>query len=261
MDSDWHDFCFVCGDGGEVMCCSRCPRVAHHACVGLNDVPDTDWFCGKCRVGQTKIKVLELFKGTGSVSKMCAGFPHIFDVISVDIEPSCESTETCDIRDWNYSKYKPQEFDLIWASPPCTEYSIMKTRSKRDIPSANQIVLNTLEIINYLKPRAWFIENPQTGLLKLQDFMVGIPFIDVDYCRYSDFGYKKSTRIWTNVKNFSPLRCEKKCVHVLNGVHVVDMTRISLQARYRVPELLIYKLFWHASIECGMASPSDFLHI
>ena len=27
-----------------------------------------------------------------------------------------------------------------------------------------------------------FIQNPQTGLLKNQDFMDGIPYCDVDYC-------------------------------------------------------------------------------
>ena len=29
--------------------------------------------------------------------------------------------------------------------------------------------------------------------------MVGIPFCDVDYCCYCDWGYRKRTRFWSNV--------------------------------------------------------------
>ena len=28
------------------------------------------------------------------------------------------------------------------------------------------------------------IENPQTGLLKEQIFMSGLPYVDIDYCKY-----------------------------------------------------------------------------
>jgi hypothetical protein len=28
--------------------------------------------------------------------------------------------------------------------------------------------------------------------------MFNLPYTDVDYCRYSEWGYKKRTRIWTN---------------------------------------------------------------
>ena len=58
--------------------------------------------------------------------------------------------------------------------------------------------LRALEIIEYFKPMYRFIENPQTGLLKSRPFMLDLPYTDVDYCRYSDWGYKKRTRIWTN---------------------------------------------------------------
>ena len=45
---------------------------------------------------------------------------------------------------------------------------------------ANKIVQKTLEIIDYLDPVYYTIENPQTGYLKDQDFMESIPFDDVD---------------------------------------------------------------------------------
>ena len=59
-----------------------------------------------------------------------------------------------------------------------------KTVGERDIEKANSIVLKTLEIIEYLNPKHFIIENPQTGLLKKQWFMHGIPYQDIDYCKY-----------------------------------------------------------------------------
>jgi hypothetical protein len=58
--------------------------------------------------------------------------------------------------------------------------------------------LKALEIIEYFKPKFWFLENPQTGLLKTRPFILELPYTDVDFCRYSEWGYKKRTRIWTN---------------------------------------------------------------
>ena len=37
----------------------------------------------------------------------------------------------------------------------------------------------------------------------------------VDYCMYSNWGYKKKTRFWTNKKNFSPKLCNKKCGNII----------------------------------------------
>ena len=73
--------------------------------------------------------------------------------------------------DWNYKDYPVGYFEFIWASPPCMEYSRAKTVGVRNIDYANKIVLKTIETIHYFCPKIWFIENPQTGLLKQQPFM------------------------------------------------------------------------------------------
>ena len=54
----------------------------------------------------------------------------------------------------------------------------------------------SLEILDYLKPTKWWLENPRNGLLKSRPYMAGIPYVDVDYCQYAGWGYKKPTRIW-----------------------------------------------------------------
>ena len=114
----------------------------------------------------------------------------------------------------------------MWASPPCTEYSKAKITGVRKIDHANAIVLRTLEIIDYFNPEYWFLENPQTGLLKEQEFMKGLPFYDVDYCKYG-MPYRKRTRIWTNLTTWKPRPlCNRDCGNVRNGKHIETAQRL-----------------------------------
>ena len=95
---------------------------------------------------------------------------------------------------WDHTIYPPGHFDAVWASPCCTQYSCARRGAKIpwNLPLAGSLVLRSREIIDYYNPRVWFIETPQTGLLKDRPFMAGLPFTDVDYCAYCDFGYKKN---------------------------------------------------------------------
>ena len=70
---------------------------------------------------------------------------------------------------------------------------------------------HTLDILEYLTPKFYCIENPQTGKLKEQVFMYGLAYQDIDYCKYG-MPYRKRTRIWNNIERWRPQPlCRKDC--------------------------------------------------
>ena len=193
-------------------------------------------------------KLLELFSGTGSVGKVARELGY--EVVSLDRD--MEADIKIDIMDWNpINVYPPNYFDVIWASPPCTEYSRAKTTGIRDIEGANEVVQRTLDILEYFEPTYWLIENPQTGLLKDQLCMYGIPFQDVDYCRYG-LPYRKRTRIWNNVFSWEPKPlCNRDCnsmndtktKHTQKAQRRLTQQRFKQSELYRVPSQLISEIF------------------
>lgn len=53
QDDDEHqEFCRICKDGGELLCCDSCPSAYHTHCLNppLTDIPDGDWKCPRCSV-------------------------------------------------------------------------------------------------------------------------------------------------------------------------------------------------------------------
>jgi len=218
------------------------------------------------------MNVLELFSGTGSVGKCCKELG--WDVVSVDL--ILPADHQVNIMDFDYKQYPKDFFDIVWASPPCTNYSLLKKcwygrklkdgtiynreLNEKEMDEADKLVLKSLEIINYFNPEYWFLENPQTGSLKNRNIMKGLSYYDVDYCMYSDWGYKKRTRIWTNKKDWENKLCNKKCGNMVGSLHKTNLgntDRIkranienvkkyngtSQQDRYRIPPDLIYSLF------------------
>jgi len=194
------------------------------------------------------IKVLELFSGTRSVGKVCDQLG--WESVSVDL--ILPADHQVDIMDFDYKQYPKDTFDIVWASPPCTNYSNLKKcwygrklkdgtiydkeLNKKDQDDADKLVLKTLEIINYFNPEYWFIENPQTGNLKNREIMKDIPFYDVDYCMYG-FDYRKTTRLWTNIPNL----VFEKCNHKKHNYALGHSSNMGLLNKYKIPEQLIEK--------------------
>ncbi len=161
------------------------------------------------------MRLLELFAGTGSIGK--AFEKQGWEVVSLDLNPKARATITADVLTWDYTVFEPGHFDFVWASPPCTEYSLARTTAKtpRNLELADSIVARTLEIIDYFAPEGgWLMENPATGLLKTREVVQGLPWRDVCYCRYSDgerWTYRKHTRLWGELPTFVPRpMCSRK---------------------------------------------------
>ena len=106
---------------------------------------------------------------------------------------------------------------MVACGVPCTEFSTALTTRPRNLNLGDRLALKALEIIQYLQPPRWWIENPRNGHLPNRPYMEGIPYADVDYCQYSDWGYKKPTRIWADsitLTNLKPRICDG--LHCLN---------------------------------------------
>ena len=152
------------------------------------------------------MKVLELFCGTKSIGK------QFNNVISVDIDEKFEPTITTDILSLDYKTlWQPGDFDYIHASPPCTDYSACNRGLINKVLNYDyydKLVQRAIDIIEYLKPKYYTIENPQTGTLKsrpvILDWDKSNDFFDIDYCRFG-FDYKKRTRFWSNIDYESKL--------------------------------------------------------
>lgn len=148
------------------------------------------------------MRLLELFSGTGSVGEVFR--ERGWEVVSVDICPApgahCDIVAdilTLDPREIGQAHGR---FDCIWASPPCTQYSIARTTAKtpRDLALADSLVSKAIEFVEVLNPRTFFIENPWTGMLRHREVVAGLPDpVRCDYCRYRA-RYRKRTAIWTN---------------------------------------------------------------
>jgi len=158
------------------------------------------------------MKILELFAGSRSIGK--AGEELGMEVFSSDINDFEGIHYVVDIREFDPKKlpFKP---DVIWASPPCTSFSVASigrhwnkegnviTPKTDSAVLGQQLVLRTLEIIEELKPTYWFIENPR-GMLRKMPFMESLPIRHtITYCQYGD-SRMKPTDIWTNNPQWTP---------------------------------------------------------
>lgn len=160
------------------------------------------------------MKTIELFSGTKSFSKVASARGH--STFTVDNDPSLEPDLIADLsKFFHYAK----PVDIIWASMPCTTFSVAsigkhwgggfrayapKTEAAK---LGMELVKNTLDIIQKKNPKFWFMENPR-GVLRKLDFMDTTTLSKrmgclvyrhtIWYCRYGD-KRAKPTDIWTNV--------------------------------------------------------------
>jgi hypothetical protein len=162
-----------------------------------------------------KLKILELFSGTASFSNVAKEKGH--EVFTIDNEAKFNPSLCIDIMQVTpeliLEKFgKP---DIIWASPPCTKFSVMTIyrnwkknkdgtyapQNQQTIDSIN-LVKHTLDLIKILNPKFWIIENPR-AMLRKQPFMPNDKRKTVTYCQYG-LEYQKATDLWNNIDNWIP---------------------------------------------------------
>lgn len=192
------------------------------------------------------MKVLTLFSGTHSVGKaLKQSFPY-WSEVTLDV--NYPSTHRVDVLMWDHTVYKPGHFDIIWASPDCTQFSKARYNCPRprDLEHADAMVLKTLEIIDYLKPKYWVLENPETGLLKKRVYMFGRPYAVVDYCMYG-YNFRKRTALWSNIAGELSsvlLTCNKACGAFIDGKHVSSIEcSYAGKKRGMIPTPLLVEIF------------------
>ena len=146
------------------------------------------------------MKMLELFAGSRSVGKKAEQLGC--KVFSVDINQFENINLVIDIL--NLQKQMiPFKPDIIWASPPCTYFSVASighhwyenhTPKTKEAIHGMKILNKTLEIFTWFPDAIFYMENPRG---KMRRKVQGINRTTVTYCSYGDTRMKP-TDIWSN---------------------------------------------------------------
>lgn len=99
--------------------------------------------------------MLDLFSGLGGASQ--AMKERGWHVVSVELNPKLKPDVVADVR---YLPLKPYPLDLLWASPPCTEYSREdQPWTRKGIKLSTELWEAAQAVISSWEPRYWVIEN------------------------------------------------------------------------------------------------------
>ena len=201
------------------------------------------------------MKLLELFKGTGSIGKVAKKMG--MSVISLDNEEKYNPDILTDILKWDYKKYSSDNKyvpNLIWASVPCETFSILgntagghreKGTGKALSDNAkigDKILKKTMEIINYFKSKNkdlnFVIENPR-GFMRVQPILKNLHRETTIYVLYGDKRYKP-TDFFSNIDLKLKEVISANKVREKYKVKLDDVRRMNcLEKKFKVPSLLV----------------------
>jgi len=155
--------------------------------------------------------VIDLCCGTMFVSEALRRHHPSARVISFDVDPKCGLNiidSNHEFRLGDVCNIDPVELKrevwvccFIWASPPCSQYSMARSYAKtpRDLEGVDTIFRACINIMECLRPDRRAMKNPYSGLLKRREVVAPWEryLKRTTYCM-SGFPYKKKTAIWTN---------------------------------------------------------------
>ncbi len=146
------------------------------------------------------MKVLELFAGSRSIGNLAEQRGH--EVFSVDLNNFKGIDLVIDILNLTQDMI-PFIPDIIWASPPCTYFSVASIGihwNENHTPKTKEAILGvkilnkTLEVFSWFPNSIYYMENPRG---KMRRKVSGIDRTTVTYCSYGDLRMKP-TDIWSN---------------------------------------------------------------
>ena len=220
---------------------------------GMADAPDSNsgpaMGAGSSPAGGTLL-VYDFFAGTGSSTKAMEDAGHKVVRFDNDNQFDVDCTESILNLDASELVQTYGRPDFIWASPPCTSFSVASLsyhwggghrayKPKTEAAVLGQrLVGHTLRLIAGLQPaRGWLMENPR-GVLRKLEVVKGIPRSTVTYCQYGD-DRMKPTDIWGGIAGWLP---NKRCSNGDNchesaprGSRTGTQGRSNAKERSRVP--------------------------
>ena len=142
------------------------------------------------------MKMLDLFSGLGGASE--AMLNHGWEVKRIEKNPELvlvPNTEIMDVYDLGQlldiniaDGHYPDQPTLIWASPPCTDFSngfsspksiAIRAGEKYNPQEAIDMVIETKRIIDLIQPKYWILENVR-GSIKYISEILGPPRLIID---------------------------------------------------------------------------------
>jgi len=146
----------------------------------------------------TEYRVLDLFCGLGGFSQAFEASDR-WAVTTVDIDPEFDPDIEADVFELRPSDFDGA-FDIVLASPPCTQFSIAASRFYRFADGEPQtdaaadalaLVHHTVGVIHGLAPRYWLLENPVGKLRQVWQ----PPDATLTQCQYGR-AIRKPTDLW-----------------------------------------------------------------
>jgi len=213
------------------------------------------------------MNTIELFSGTKSFSKVAESLGH--KTLTIDNNASLSPDVCADFLQIPFCDFYNKSYDILWASPPCTAFSVASIGKhwtgghKKYIPKSKNAILGialldrTIKFISIIQPKEWFIENPRGVMRKVIDDIFrkyGISNhrrLTVTYCQYGD-DRMKPTDIWTNNRSWisRPICKNGDICHVRapRGSKTGTQGLKGAKERGVIPESLFLEIFKHKKL-------------